>query len=202
MNDSFSSWINSAECYSLLRVCARQASNRAKRLGIVLNDAYLEDENREDYFSAVAGDLWQFLKAHSDKIAIQATSVLITGDADDFMVFLCRHYLDYCVEQRRANSPFHDYYRRLRTLLHQTDGIVTLSHARKCSFYAYSRRTDLVQLPADLSDVDYGEWHDCEVSLSDIFQRAATLELSKHFWEEACHRFLATHAPPGRIFIE
>jgi hypothetical protein len=90
----------------------------------------------------------------------------------------------------------------MRTLLHQTDGVVTLSHARKCSYYAYSCRTDLERLPADLSNVDYGEWNDCAVSLSDIFQKSAMLELSKHFWKEAYRRFLEEYLLPIRDLVK
>ena len=204
MNNAFETWVNSPECYEILRICARQVSSRAGRLGIVLDDAPIELENRDDYLSAVAGDLWQFLKGNADKIAQQATTLLVAGDDDAFMAFVCQKFLDDCIEERRTSSPFQIYYRRMRTLLSglsKNDGICYEAQARKGSYYAYSLRSNLEKLPDRLSGQDYAGWHACDIPFSNIFEKPAMLGLSRHFWDESLREFLIEYLLPIRELV-
>ncbi len=201
MSDSFEAWVNSSECFEILRICARQVSNRAGRLGIVLNDAYIEAENRDDYLSALASDLWQFLKGNAVKIAKQATTLLVSGDDDAFMAFISQKFLDDCIEDRRTTSPFHNYYRRMRTLLSETDGIRYEAQARKGAHYAYSTNTNLEKLPDHFSAIGFGDWQACDTPFSNIFEKPAMLGLSRHFWDESLREFLVEYLLPIRELV-
>jgi hypothetical protein len=58
MPDTFSNWLNSAECFNDLLPCARLVIRRAEQLGITLDDSYMENGNVQEYQSAVASDLY------------------------------------------------------------------------------------------------------------------------------------------------
>lgn len=201
MNEAFESWINSPECHERLKSCARQVSKRAVRLGIALEDSPLESENREDYLTAVASDLWQFLKGNAAKLARQATALILSGDDDAFMSFVCRQFLDDLIDQRRTASPFHDYYRRMRALLSNTGGIRYEAHARRGAFYAYSTRSELTTLPDHLCGHDYGRWRACEVPFRDVREHPAMVRLSRHFWDQSLDEFLAEYLLPVRELV-
>lgn len=201
MSNAFETWVNSSECYEILRICARQVSNRAIRLGIVLDDAHIEAENKDDYLSAVASDLWQFLKGDAAKIAQQATTLLVSGDDDAFMAFVCQKFLDNCIEERRTISPFHNFYRRMRALLSGADGIRYETQARKGAYYSYATRADLEKLPDHLAGQDYGGWGACDVPFCNIHEKPSMLRLSRHFGDEALREFLEEYLLPIRELV-
>lgn len=201
MSSAFEIWISSQECFEVLRSCAKQVSKRADRLGIILKDAHIETESRNEYLSSVASDLWQFLKGNAPQIARQATVLLLSGDDAAFMAFVCQKFLDDCIEERRSSSPFHNYYRRMRSLLSEAAGIHYEAQSRKGSYYAYSTRTDLDKLPAGLAGMDYGEWNACETSLRDIYEKPAMLDLSRHYWDESLREFLQEYLLPIRELV-
>lgn len=201
MNDAFDAWVNSSECYEILRICARQVSNRAGRLGIVLDDAHIEAENKEDYLSAVATDMWQFLKGNAERIAQQATMLLVSGDDDAFMAFVCQKFLDGCIEERRSTSPFHNYYRRMRTLLSEADGVRYEAQARKGAYYAYSIHVDLERLPEHFVGQDYSDWNACNIPLNEIHEKPGMLSLSRYYWDESLHEFLLEYLLPIRELV-
>lgn len=204
MNNAFLTWVNSSECFNLLRLCAKQVSKRAKRLEIVLDDAYLETENRDDYLNAVASDLTAFLldPNRSELIARKATELLVCGDDDAFMAFLCREYLDYCIDQRREKSPFHAYYRHMRTVL-SAEGLTRFHpQQRKASCYACTQAADLELLPEDPDRQNYQVWRVCDaVDLRDIHHKPAMLLLARHFWGEALREFLKEYLLPVRELV-
>ena len=204
MTEMFITWVKSSEGVALLNLCARQVSSRAKRLEIVLDDAYLELESRTDYLNAVAGGLAAFLlhPDRADRIARKGASLLHSGTDDAFMAFLCREYLDYYIDERREKSPFHAYYRHMREVLSKAEGIRYDPHTRKGSNYAWSSRAVLEQLPDDLSGKDYRGWLDSEVLFRDIYQKPAMLRLSRDFWNESVRQFLKEYLLPIRELIK
>lgn len=201
MSEAFEIWINSPECFEDLKGCASQVSNRAARLGIVLEDSPFESKNREDYLTAVASDLWQFLKGNAVKIARQATALILSGDDDAIMSFVCRQFLDDLIDQRRTTSPFHDYYRRMRALLSDTGGIRYETQARRGAFYAYSTRPELTILPDHLCGYDYGRWRACDAPFRDIREHPAMVRLSRHFWDQSLDEFLEEYLLPVRELV-
>jgi hypothetical protein len=201
MSDAFQAWVNSPECFELLKSCAHLVSSRAARLGIVLEDSPLESENRNDYLTAVASDLWRFLKGNAVMIARQATALILSGDDDAFMTFVCRQFLDDLIDQRRTTSPFHDYYRRMRALLSDTVGIRYETQARRGAFYAYSTRSELAILPDHLCGHDYGRWRACDVPFRDIRENPAMVLLSRHFWDQSLDEFLEEYLLPIRELV-
>jgi len=202
MNRVFLDWVNSRECFELLRLCAVQVSKRAKRLEIVLDDAYLEMESRDDYLDAVAGDLWQFVKNSAEQIAQKAGGLLVSGDADAFMVFLCREYLDYCIDQRREKSPFHAYYRHLRTVLSAEGWTRPHPQQRQASCYTCSMAEALELLPENPDRQNYHVWRVCDaVDLRDIHRKPAMLKLARHFWDEVLREFLKEYLLPVRELV-
>jgi hypothetical protein len=201
MSEAFETWVNSPECYERLKICARQVSNRAARLGIVLEDSSLESENRKDYLTAVASDLWQFLKGNAVKLARQATALILSSDDDALMSFVCRQFLDDLIDQRRTTSPFHDYYRRMRALLSDTAGIRYETQARRGAFYAYSTCSELAILPDHLCGHDYGKWRACDVPFRDIRKHPAMVRLSRHFWDQSLDEYLAEYLLPIRELV-
>ncbi|NTW11310.1 MAG: hypothetical protein HGA26_08125 [Chlorobiaceae bacterium] len=201
MSEAFETWVNSPECFEDLKGCASQVSNRAARLGIVLEDSSLESENTNDYLTAVASDLWRFLKGNAVKLARQATALILSGDDDAFMSFVCRQFLDDLIEQRRTTSPFHDYYRRMRALLSDTVGIRYETQARRGAFYAYSTRLELAILPDHLCSHDYDRWRACDVPFRNIRKHPAMVRLSRHFWDQSLDEFLAEYLLPVRELV-
>jgi hypothetical protein len=205
MNDAFLAWVKSPECFALLRSCANQVSVRAKRLEITLDDAYLEMENRDDFLNAVASDLTTFLldPERAGQILRKATDMLVSNDEDAIMAFLCREYLDHYIDKRRTVSPFHIYYRRIRTVLSETDGIRYESQQRKGSFYACTQTADLNFLPDHLTRQDYSAWQVCDaVPFRDIHSKVAMLKLAHHYWDEALHEFITEYLLPIREVVK
>lgn len=203
MTDSFITWINSIECFDVLCVCARQVAKRASSNGIILDDTYLEESNRKDFYTAVATNLWQFIKERVDRIAEEGTTLLLSGDSKKFMDYICGEFLDHCKDQRRTDTPYYAYYRHMRTVLSQVDGICYKPIARKGSFYAWSSASDLEFLPDNASiDQDYGNWTASTVLFSDIHEKPAMLQLSRHYWDEALHYFLSEYLLPIRELVK
>ncbi len=118
MNDAFKAWLSSHECYAVLKLCAVQVIKRSERLSLQLDDAYLD---RNDYLEAVTNQLWDFMKDRAGKIAQKATSLLVSGDEDAFMAYLSQEFIDFCLDKRREVSPFHAYYRHVRSVLSEED---------------------------------------------------------------------------------
>lgn len=206
MTSAFETWVQSAECFEILRICARQVSIRAERIGIVLDDSHIAAENRDDYLSAVASDLWQFIKGNATTIAQQATTLLVSGDETSFMTFISQKFLDHCIDERRNSNPFQNYYRKMRALLHkiseeENSDISYKSLNRKCSYYAYSVRTDLVILPDTLSGADYSTWSACNIPFIKLYDRDGMLGLSRHFWDESLSEFMAEYLLPIRELV-
>lgn len=198
---TFRDWLESDECFAILRQCAKQVSNRAARLGIVLEDSCLEEQNRDDYYTAVAGDLWQFLKGNAAKIAEQASILLISGDDYAFMTFLCGKFLDDRIDERRTSSPFHRYYREMRAELSKAEGLTYMPKSRAGSFYAWSRTEGLEVLPDQPYDRDYRGWKACDIPFSNIWDKQAMLGLSRHFWDESLREFLREYLLPIRELV-
>lgn len=206
MTSAFEAWVQSTECFEILRICARQVSVRAERIGVVLEDCHIAAENRDDYLSAVASDLWQFIKRNAATIAQQATTLLASGDESAFMAFITKKFLDHCIDERRKSNPFQSYYRKMRALLHkvskeENSDISYKPQNRICSYYAYSVRTDLVILPDTLSGADYSTWSACAIPFSNVYDRDAMLGLSRHFWDESLREFLAEYLLPIRELV-
>lgn len=203
MTDTFLTWINSKDCFDVLRVCAKQVAKRAAANGLILDDAYLENGNRDDFYTAVATDLWQFIKERAARIAAEGTTLLLSGDSRKFMDFLCGEFLDHLKDQRRTDTPFYAYYRHMRTVLSQADGVCYKPLARKGSFYAWSHSSDLDLLAeCESANLDYGDWAACTVVFSDIHEKPAMLQLSRHYWDEAVHYFLTEYLLPIRELVK
>lgn len=198
---TFQGWIESDECLAILRGCAKQLSRRAARLGIVLEDASIEEQDREEYYTAVAGDLWQFLKGNASKIAERATLLLISGDEDAFMNYLCGAFLDDCIEKRRSSSPFHVYYRKMRTEISKAEGLTYVAKPQVGSYYAWSQSKEIEALPVKLCGTDYGEWRAPAIPFSGIWEKNAMLDLSRHFWDESLREFLREYLLPIRELV-
>jgi hypothetical protein len=198
MNDAFQAWISSQECYAVLKACARQVIKRAERLSLQLDDAYLD---RNDYLSAVTNQLWDFVKDRADKIARKATPLLISGDEDEFMVFLSQEFIDFCLDKRRETSPFHAYYRHVRTVLSEAKNIRFESKGRKGSYFAYSESPTLDFLPDSLNVKSYAAWPATDVAFCEIHGKSAILRLSRHFWDEMLRRILAEYLVPVRELV-
>lgn len=202
MTDTFIRWINSKESFDVLCVCARQVAKRAASNGLVLSDSYLEDGNRNDYYTAIATALWQFIKERADRIAQEGTVLLLSGDSMKFMDFICGEFLDHLKEQRRTDSPFYAYYRHMRTVLSQADGVRYEPITRKGTFYAWTVSPGLTFLPEHLSsDQNYGDWPACSVCFNDIHEKPAMLQLSRHYWGEALRCFLMEYLLPIRELV-
>jgi len=204
MTSAFESWVQSQECFEILRICARQVSIRAERIGVVLEDCHIAAENRDDYLSAVASDLWQFIKVNAATIAQQATTLLVSGDEAAFMAFISQKFLDNCIDERRNSNPFQSYYRKMRALLHKAseDGTIRYeAQARKGSYYAYSNRTDIVILPDSLSGADYSTWSASTIPFAKAYDSDAMLTLSRHFWDESLRAFFAEYLLPIRELV-
>lgn len=107
MSDELQKWLSSQECLSVLNECAKNAINRAERITLQIDDSYLD---RKDYLSAVTGQLWCFVKDRAEEISRKATIPLASGDDDALTVLLTHEFLDFCLEKRRADSPFHSYF--------------------------------------------------------------------------------------------
>lgn len=198
MTTPFEHWLNNQECYALLRLCAGQVVKRAERLGLQLDDGYLE---RDDYLDSVAGQLWQFIQENALKISEKGTTLLVAGGSNDFMTFLSQEFIDNCLDKRRTDNPFHAYYRHMRTVLSQEERIRYESLGRKGSYYACSDATELNFLPDSLAGHDYATWPLPDVAFRDIHEKAAMLKLARNFWDEWLHVFQAKYLLPIRELV-
>ena len=198
MNDAFKTWLSSKECHAVLKSCSIQVIKRAERLSIQLDDAYLY---RNDYLDAVTNQLWEFVKDRADKIAQKATSLLVSGDEDAFMAFLSREFIDFCLDKRREASPFHAYYRHVRTVLSEATRIRFEPKGRKGSYYAYSDSQSLDFLPDNLIVQSYTAWPKADVGFSEIHGKPAILKLSKLFWDESFKVLLSEYLLPVREMV-
>jgi len=198
MNDFFQAWVSSTECYETLKSSARQVVKRAERLSLQLDDPYL---NRNDYLDAVTNQLWDFVKERADKIALKETTLLISGDEDEFMAYLAQEFIDFCLDKRRDTSPFHAYYRHVRTVLSGEKSIRSESKGRKGSYYAYSDSDSLDFLPDNMIVQSFAGWPTPDVAFCEIHDKPAILRLSRHFWDESLKVILAAYLLPVRELV-
>lgn len=198
MSDELQKWLSSQECLSVLNECAKNAINRAERITLQIDDSYLD---RKDYLSAVTGQLWCFVKDRAEEISRKATIPLASGDDDALTVLLTHEFLDFCLEKRRADSPFHSYYRHVRSILSKEDSIRFEPKGRKGSYYAYSDIKTLDFLPEALNEQRYSTWAIPDVAYMDIHNKPAILRLSKCFWDVALKLFLAEYLLPVRELV-
>lgn len=205
MPTPFHDWIKTEDCYETLTNCAGQIALRASQMGIALDDAHLENENRADFHKAVAADLWQFLKTNADQLANKATTLLNSDDARALTAFIISRYLDDCLDRRRSDSPFHAYYRHMRTVLATADGIQYRSEQRKGSYYAWSDTPQLPLLPDSYEfrqqHLNYPEWPASSVPFCDIHEKPAMISISKHYWDEALQRLVQFYLLPVRGLV-
>lgn len=198
MNGAFQKWVSSEECIDVLKSCAKQVVVRAERLSLQLDDIYLD---HNDYLTAVTNQLWDFVKERSDKIALKATTLLISGDDDAFMAFLSREFIDFCQDKRRDINPFHAYYRHVRAVLSEEETIRFESMGRKGSYYAYSDSPGLELFPDKLIVDSYGAWSAPDVAFSEIHGKPAIIRLARHFWNEYLKVVLAEYLLPVRELV-
>jgi len=205
MSTPFQNWIASADCFDLLINCAGQIALRASQMGILLEDAHLEQECRADFNKAVAADLWQFLKTHAEQLSSKATTLLVSGDTRKFTAFIISEFLDHCLDKRRTDSPFHAYYRHMRTVLSQADGIQYWAEQRKGAYYAWCDKPDLALLPDTYEfsqqHLNYTAWAASAVPFSDIHEKFAMLKLSRHYWDEALQQLVQRYLLPIRGLV-
>lgn len=205
MSTTFHDWIASADCLQVLTTCAGQVALRASQMGITLDDAHLENENRVDFNNAVASDLWQFLKTHAEQIANKATTLLVSGDTRKFTAFIISEFLDHSLDKRRTDSPFHAYYRHMRTVLSQADGIQYRAEQRKGAYYAWTGTTELPLLPDTYEfkqqHLNYTAWAASTVPFRDIHEKSAMISISRHYWDEALQRLVQLYLLPIRGLV-
>lgn len=188
MTGTFKEWLNREGCRDELIPIARKVIWRAERNGIELDDSYLSDDLKE-YSEAVASNLWIFLKEESDTLAKKATVFLKNRDCEGLNRFIINEFIDSCIDKRRNDSPFHAYYRHMRSVLAEADGINYKSIPRQGSYYAWSQTEGLAILPDDYdfrtNHLDYSKWNSCSIPFSQIHQKPAMISLSLHYWDEA-----------------
>lgn len=189
MTDIFSTWLNSPECFNDLLPCARLVIRRAEQLGITLDDSYMDSGSNREYQNAVASNLWQFLREEAESLAVKASRLLAGRDSKGLASFISKEFIDTCIDQRRTDSPFHAYYRHMRTVLSDTQGIFYKSIPRKCSYYSWSDRTDLGYLPDDhdfcTRYLNYDDWSSSDTPFSKIQEKSEMIRLSRHYWDES-----------------
>lgn len=204
MTHTLLQWLNSQECLDTLKLCAIQISNRAARSSIILEDAYLETEDRDTYLTAVATDLWQFIKTHADSITQKATMLLVQGDEQAFMAFLVSKYLDYCKDKRRKESSFYDYYRVVRSTLSDSKELQYVAKSRVGAWYACSQRSNLETLPETLivGEDTYSTWAVCStVMTKNLYEKPAIISLARHFWNQSLQHLLVEYLLPVRELV-
>lgn len=205
MSKTFHDWIVSTDCLEVLTTCAGQVTFRAAQMGITLDDAHFENENRDDLHKAIASDLWQYLKTHAEQISNKATTLLVSGDTRKFSSFIISEFLDHCLDKRRTDSPFHAYYRHMRTVLYQADGIQYRPEKRKGSYYAWTRTPELPLLPDTYEfrqqHLNYPEWPASSVPFCNIHEKPAMISLSRHYWDEALKRLIQFYLLPIRGLV-
>lgn len=196
MADIFKDWLNSERCRDDLLPVARKVIWRAERNGIELDDSYFS-EDLSEYSEAVASNLWIFLKEESEALSGKATVYLKTNDNEGLSRFIINEFIDSCIDKRRNDSPFHAYYRHMRTVLSDAEGVNYKSISRQGSYYAWSKTHELGLLPDDYdfrtNYLDYSKWDGCSVPLSQLHNKPAMISLSRHYWDEALRIILAEY---------
>ncbi len=205
MADIFSTWFNSPECFNDLLPSVRLVIRRAEQLGITLDDSYLENGPLRDYHVAVASNLWQFIKEEAETLVQKASRYLVDQDTKGLATFISREFIDNCIDQRRNDSPFHAYYRHMRTVLSEAKGINYKPIPRKGSYYAWSHKPDLGLLPDDhnfrINHLNYREWTSSGISFSEINKQSSMVQLSRHYWDEALRTTLVEYLYPIRELV-
>ncbi len=140
MADQFITWLNNPDCIKELVPCARKVIKRAERLGIALDDACLQGA---DFHNAVASDLWMFLREEAERLAGKFSVFLATEDSEGLSRYIVKEFIDARIDQRRNDSPFHAYYRHMRSVLCEAEGINYQSVPRQGSYFAWSHAEGL-----------------------------------------------------------
>lgn len=189
MGDQFLKWLNRPDCLNDLLPCARGVIRRADNLGITLDDAYLDGGDFKTYHSAVASHLWQFLREEVETLTEAATTILMTRDEKGLTRFIIQEFIDSRINERRNDSPFHAYYRHMRTVLSDADGINYKSVPRKASYYAWSHTEGLQFIPDENEfsneHLNYKEWASSTIAFNEIHKKPSMILLSRHYWDEA-----------------
>lgn len=197
MAEQLHGWLNSNEFSEDLRLCARMVIRRAERLGMILDDSYLQHGDFENYLDAVASGLCVFLCEKIEQISCQAATFLLSGDKIGLARLISNGYIDSCLDQRRNDSPFHAYYRHMVAVLREAVGVNFHAIPRKCSYYAWSQAENLPIEPDDhdfhTSYMDYESWLSSSIPFSDINKKDQMIALSRHYWGEALRIILAEY---------
>jgi hypothetical protein len=205
MMDRFSTWLNKPECFDDLLPCARLVIRRAEKLGITLDDSYMEDGDSREYHAAVASNLWQFIKEESESLAQKATKFLVELDYKGLATFISREFIDSCIDRRRNDRPFHAYYRHMRSVLSEAKEINYKSVSRTGSYFAWSHKPDLAFLPDDYDFrtkyLNFKEWTSSTISFSQIHKKASMIQLSRHYWDESLRVILEGYLHPIRELV-
>ncbi|MDD2854987.1 MAG: hypothetical protein PHU01_05600 [Desulfuromonadaceae bacterium] len=205
MTDKFSTWLNKPECFTDLLPCARLVIRRAEQLGITLDDSYMQAGDSGEYQAAVASNLWQFIKEESESIAQKATKYLVELDYKGLATFISREFIDSCIDQRRNDSPFHAYYRHMRSVLSEAKDINYKPMPRTGSYFAWSHKPDLAFLPDDnnfrIKNLNFKEWTSSTISFSEIHKKTAMIQLSHHYWDESLRVILDDYLHPIRELV-
>lgn len=205
MTDKFSTWLSSRECFDDLLPCARLVIRRAEQLGITLDDTYMEAGDSREYHAAVSSNLWQFIKEESENLAQKATKYLVELDYKGLATFISREFIDSCIDQRRNDSPFHAYYRHMRSVLSEAKDINYKPMPRTGSYFAWSHKPDLAFLPNDydfrIKHLNFKEWTSSTISFSEIHKKTAMIQLSHHYWDESLRVILDDYLHPIRELV-
>ena len=170
-------WLASDQGMEFLSLCARRILTQLPQ------DMYTP-RGTQACLHEVINDVWIFLTTLSPAKKQDLARMASAGDFSKLVATMTRLFVCSCLDQRRtaASSPWHALYRRVRTLLSQTQDIAYASEANQ-TWYAWC-------IPAPdhrdtLQDQEFTSWPPPPISSREITRSAKLQEAARFFWHQA-----------------
>jgi hypothetical protein len=174
-DDRFQDWLHSKPGLDFLSICARRALRQ-------LPEGMYELKYSPDALQDVIHDLWLFMTELSPDKRQDLFFLAEQGEGSKLVSILIKLFVRSCLDKRRTSthSPWHALYRRIRSLLSQTQGIVYQSESTQ-AWYAWTDRHVAGKEP--LQEHDFNSWPPPFVNARELTASDNLLYAARFFWD-------------------
>ena len=178
------SWLASRQGLDVLHRCAGIVRKRLNQ-GV---DAHSQSPAIGVSLEEWTNDLWIFLKESPKGRQYELQRLIQEQSLTTLVSVITRLYLNHLYERRRRkdHSPWHAYYRHLRSVLADTPSIIYTASSRQ-AWYAWTSSDPGVT--CDFSESDFQNWPRPDLTGAEIRKHHAMRRLAAFFWQEAVKRF-------------
>jgi hypothetical protein len=173
--DRLQTWLQSKPGLDFLTICARRALRQ-------LPEGMYELNYSPDALQDVIHDLWIFVAELGPDKRQDLVLLAEQGEGSKLISILIKLFVRSCLDKRRTSthSPWHALYRRIRSLLSQTQGIVYHSESTQ-AWYAWTDRHVAGKDP--LQEQNFHSWPPPFVNAQGLTASDNLLHAARFFWD-------------------